>query len=65
MMDKKAIEKELNDAYESLEKAEKQVSNLLIERREVIQVLEILKAAGFITDEKVSQAREIIQGLDD
>ena len=63
-MDLKATKKELEDAYEKLAKAEKTVSNLLIERRETSKILEVLKAAGFLTDEKLYQAREIIMGLD-
>lgn len=63
-MDLKAAKKELEAAYEKLEKAEKQVSNLLIERRDTNRILEVLKAAGFLTDEKLYQAREIIMGLD-
>lgn len=63
-MNKESLERELADAYEKLEKAEKQVSNLLIERRDTSQMIEVLKAAGFLTDEKLYQAREIIMGLD-
>jgi len=63
-MNKKALERELADAYGKLEKAENQVSNLLIERRDDHQIIEVLKAAGFLTDEKLYQAREIIMGLD-
>jgi hypothetical protein len=63
-MTKEALEKELAEAYAKLEKADKQVSNLLIERRDTNQVIEVLKAAGFLTDEKLCQAREIIMGLD-
>jgi hypothetical protein len=63
-MDLKATKKELEAAYEKLEKAEKQVSNLLIERRDTNRIIEVLKAAGFLTDEKLYQAREIIMGLD-
>ncbi len=63
-MDLKATKKELEAAYEKLEKAEKQVGNLLIERRDTNRILEVLKAAGFLTDEKMHQAREIIMGLD-
>lgn len=60
----KDCKKELEAAYENLEKAEKQVSNLLVERRDTNRILEVLKAAGFLTDEKLYQAREIIMGLD-
>jgi hypothetical protein len=63
-MNKQSLENELSEAYEKLEKAEKQVSNLLIERRMTVQIFEILKAGGFLTDEKIGQAREIIKGLD-
>jgi len=63
-MNKEGLERELADAYEKLEKKEKQVSNLLVERREANQVIEVLKAAGFLTDEKLQQAHEIIMELD-
>ncbi len=63
-MDKKALENELAETYEKLDKAEKQVSNLLAERKDTNQMIEILKAAGFLTDEKLYQAREILTGLD-
>ena len=63
-MNKEALERELADAYEKLEKAEKQISSLLIERRDDHQVIEVLKAAGFLTDGKLYQAREIIMSLD-
>ena len=63
-MDLKATKKELEDAYEYLEKTEKQVSNLLAERSDTNRILDVLKAAGFLTDEKLYQAREIIMGLD-
>ncbi len=63
-MNKEALEKELADAYEKLEKSEKQISNLVAERRDTNQMIEVLKAAGFLTDEKLFQAREIVAGLD-
>ena len=63
-MDLKAMKIELDAAYAKLEKAETQVSNLLIERRNTSMMIEVLKSAGFLTDEKLTQAREIIVGLD-
>ncbi len=63
-MDLKSTQKELADAYKQLEKLEKQIANLLIERREASKIIEVLKAAGFLTDEKLFQAREIIMGID-
>ena len=63
-MNKEALEKELADAYEKLEKSGKQISNLVAERRDTNQMIEVLKAAGFLTDEKLFQAREIVAGLD-
>jgi len=63
-MSENSLKRELDEAYMKLDKAEKQVSNLLIERRGTNQMIEVLKAAGFLTDEKLSQAREIIMGLD-
>ena len=63
-MNNEALEKELAEAYEKLEKSEKQVSNLVTERRDTNQMIEVLKAAGFLTDKKLFQAREILSGLD-
>ena len=63
-MNKEALEKELYWAYEKLDKLEKQISNLLVERKDSAMILEVLKAAGFLNDEKLYQAREIIMGLD-
>jgi len=59
-VDLKSTKKELEAAYERLEKTEKQLSNLLLERRDTNRILEVLKAAGFLTDKKLYQAREII-----
>ena len=63
-MTKEVLEKELCEAYEKLDKLEKQISNLLVERKDSAMILEVLKAAGFLNDEKLYQAREIIMGLD-
>lgn len=63
-MNKEALERELEAAYKSLEAKEKQVSNLLIERNESFKIMDVLKAAGFITDEKIGEARDLIQGLE-
>ena len=63
-MTKEVPEKELYEAYEKLDKLEKQISNLLVERKASAMILEVLKAAGFLNDEKLYQARKIIMRLD-
>ena len=60
-MDKEALQKELDDAYKSLEKSDRQMKNLLIERKQNQMVFDLLETAGFITDGKLQEAREFVQ----
>ena len=60
-MDQKALKTELEAAYESLERADAQIKNLLKERRQTQMVLEMLTTAGFIKDGKLEEAREFVQ----
>jgi len=60
-MDEKSLKNELEAAYKSLEKADRQIKNLLIERKQTQIVLEMLETANFITDNKLAEAREFVQ----
>tara|TARA_R110001606_G_scaffold307324_1_gene454300 strand:- start:9 stop:431 length:423 start_codon:yes stop_codon:yes gene_type:complete len=55
---------ELEAAYVSLENADKQLINLRIERQANKKLLKVLVVAGFLDDEKICQARDIIKSLD-
>jgi hypothetical protein len=60
-MEKKDLERELEAAYKSLDKADRQIKNLLIERKQSQMILELLDTAGFIADGKLQEAREFVQ----
>ncbi|NKI17390.1 hypothetical protein HCU74_08170 [Spongiibacter sp. KMU-166] len=60
-MEPKDLEKELAEAYKSLDKADRQIKNLLIERKQNQMVLELLETAGFISEGKLQEAREFVQ----
>jgi len=62
-MNLEATKKELADAYERLDKSENRVKRLLVEVNQNTRVIEILKAAGFLTEEKVREAEQIIESL--
>jgi hypothetical protein len=61
MMDKESTQKELDAAYKNLDKADLQIKNLLKERKQNQMVLEMLETAGFITEDKLQEAREFVQ----
>ena len=52
-MESKDLKKELAEAYKSLDKADRQIKNLLIERNQNQMILELLETAGFIADGKL------------
>ena len=54
---------ELDAAYKSLDKAENQIKNLLVERKQLHMTLELLEAAGFISGGKLQEAREFVQSF--
>lgn len=60
-MEPKDLKKELEEAYKSLDKADRQIKNLLIECKQNQMVLELLETGGFITDGKLQEAREFVQ----
>ena len=57
------VEQELRDAYAKLEAAEMQIARLRKELNGQEKVLLLLIAAGFVTGEKVSEARALLNGL--
>lgn len=61
IMDIKALKRELEEAYKSLDKADRQIKNLLIERKQTQMIFELLETAGFITEGKLQEAREFVQ----
>lgn len=60
-MEPKDLEKDLAEAYKSLDKADRQIKNLLIERKQNQMLLELLETAGFIAEGKLQEAREFVQ----
>lgn len=60
-MDKESLQKELDDAYKSLDKADRQIKNLIIECKQLHMVLELLETAGFISEGKLQEAKEFVQ----
>ncbi len=60
-MNEKALQQELTAAYKSREKADRQVKNLLIERKQQEMTMKLLEAGGFISEGKLDEAREFIQ----
>lgn len=60
-MNKKALQDELDAAYKSLEKADRQVKNLLLERKQTAMILGLLETGGFIQEGKLEEAREFVQ----
>ena len=62
-MESKGLELELGEAYKSLEKAERKISNLLAERKQLLMTLNILDTAGFIKDGKLEEARGFSQAI--
>ena len=56
-------DEELQDAYTKLDAAEMQVTRLRKELNTQDKVLRLLIAAGFITEEKASEARALLDGL--
>ncbi len=56
-------DEELRDAYAKLDAAEMQITRLRKELNTQDKVLNLLIAAGFVTDEKVSESRALLDGL--
>lgn len=62
-MDKQAIQEELDAAYENLDQKERQIKNLLTERKQLHMTIELLETAGFIEYGKLEEAREFVQNF--
>ena len=59
-MEAKDTKKELEAAYASLEKAERQIKSLLLEKNKMFLTLEMLEKACFIKEGKLAEAREFV-----
>lgn len=59
-MEEKSLKAELEAAYKSLDKADRQIKNLLIERKQNNLILEMLESSGYIKDGKLEEAREFV-----
>ena len=55
------IKSELEAAYESLTKADRQIKNLLLERHQLNMVIDLLEAGNFIACGKLDEAREFVR----
>ena len=62
-MDSKPLKAELEAAYKSLNKAEHQIRRLLVERKQNQLVVVLLERAGFITEGKLDEAKNIVDGF--
>jgi hypothetical protein len=56
-------DEELRDAYTKLDAAEMQITRLRKDLNTQDKVLRLLIAAGFVTEEKASEARALLDGL--
>jgi hypothetical protein len=54
------LKSELEAAYKSLDEAERRIKGLLIERRQNELVLGLLEAAGFITEGKLDEVKNVV-----
>ena len=59
-MDMKSTKVELAEAYGKLARADRQIKNLLKERKQTQMVFELLSTAGFITEGKLKEARSFV-----
>jgi DNA replicative helicase MCM subunit Mcm2 (Cdc46/Mcm family) len=60
-MNKDSLEEKLAAAHQNLEKADRQIEALLKELEKNQMVIEILEAAGFITEGKLQEALEFVR----
>ena len=58
-------DEELQDAYNKLDAAEMQISRMKKLASNQFKVMQILIAAGFITQDKLNEARDLLEGLPD
>jgi chorismate mutase len=62
-MDSESLKAELEAAYKSLDKADRQIQRLLVERKQNELVLGLLETAGFIAEGKLDEAKNIVDGF--
>lgn len=55
-MNEKALQEELQAAYKELDNADRQIKNLLLERKQQNMVVNLLDSGGFITEGKLEEA---------
>jgi len=60
-MEPKDLKRELESAYKLLEEKERQIKNLLIERKQNKMVMELLETAGFVKEGKLEEAKEFVR----
>jgi len=56
-------DEELQDAYNKLDAAEMQIGRMKKEQSRQHKIQQILIAAGFLTQEKLNEAADILEGL--
>jgi len=56
-------DEELQDAYKKLEAAERQIARMKKRELNEYKVQQILIVAGFLTQEKINEVRDILEGL--
>ena len=62
-MDSRSLKSELEAAYKSLDEADRRIQRLLVERRQNELVLGLLETAGFIAEDKLGEAKSIVDGF--
>ena len=63
MTDLESTKKELAAAYLKLDIAEKHLSSMRKEAHRQFKINQILIAAGFLTQDKINEAADILEGL--
>jgi hypothetical protein len=56
-------DEELQDAYNKLDAAERQITRMKKREIDEYKVQQVLIAAGFLTQEKLNEARDILEGV--
>lgn len=59
-MNLESTKKELEYAYKSLANADRQIKNLLLERKQAQLVLQMLESAGYIKAGKLEEAQQFV-----
>ncbi len=56
-----ALKSEVAAAYKSLDKADNQIKNLLLERKQQTMLISLLDAGGFISEGKLEEAQVFVR----